>query len=128
MDWGYTIKIWGLYHTTHKFNEIIFGHPLSRITLFWGHFKTLNFPLEDILQLFPGLALSQVFLIKLNYWKLLIKVNFETVCLNNIAIWLDLKSVDSMSISVKLPYFSFFNPNLLDKSIWILIQTVFSCT
>ena len=25
------------------------------IILFWGHSKTLNYPLEDILQLFPGL-------------------------------------------------------------------------
>ena len=55
LDWGYTIYIQGFYHASLTFNKSIFGRPLSQITLFWGHFKTLNFPLEDILQLFPGL-------------------------------------------------------------------------
>ena len=35
-------------------------HPLSRITLFWGHCKALDFPLEDDLQLFPGLQKSSL--------------------------------------------------------------------
>ena len=55
VDWGKTIKIWGFYHATPTFNTNNFGLPLSQITLFWGHFKTLNLPLEDILQIFPGL-------------------------------------------------------------------------
>ena len=34
------------------FNTYISVHPLTQITLFWGHFKYLNFSLEDDLQLF----------------------------------------------------------------------------
>ena len=33
-------------------NQHISGHPLSWIRLFWGHCKTPNFLLEDILQIF----------------------------------------------------------------------------
>ena len=58
VDWGYTNKIWGVDHATPIFNRNNFVLPLSRITLFWGHLKTPNFPLEDILQLFPGLLQS----------------------------------------------------------------------
>ena len=59
VDWGYTNKIWGVDHATPIFNTNNFGLPLSRITLFWGYFETLNLPLEDILQLFPGLHQCQ---------------------------------------------------------------------
>ena len=37
-----------------------FVYPLSRITLFWGHCKALNFLLEDDSQLFPGLYQQSV--------------------------------------------------------------------
>ena len=50
----------GFYHTTPTFNTNDSLHPLSRITLFGGHCKILNFPLEDDLQLFPGLKLNTV--------------------------------------------------------------------
>ena len=55
VEWGDAIKIGGFHHATPTFNTYISVHPLSRIALFWGHFKALNFPLEDNWQLFPGL-------------------------------------------------------------------------
>ena len=41
------------------FNKHVSLCPSSRITLFWGHCKHLNFPLEDNLQLFPGLLQAE---------------------------------------------------------------------
>ena len=54
--WGWNIKIWGFNHAQTTFNTHISGNPVSQSTLFWGHCKTLSFPLEDILKLFPGLS------------------------------------------------------------------------
>ena len=59
-DWEYAIKILGFHHATPTFNARVSLCPLSRITLFWGHCKALNFPLEDDSQLFPGLGYSWV--------------------------------------------------------------------
>ena len=55
VDWGWPIKIWGFNHALPSFNTHISGQPLVWIMLFWGHFKSRNPPLEDILKLFPGL-------------------------------------------------------------------------
>ena len=52
VNWWWTIKIWGFHHSTPTFNTHIFSHTMSQIMLFWGHCKYLNYPLEDILQLF----------------------------------------------------------------------------
>ena len=54
--WWFSFKIWGFDHATPKFDTHVSVYLLSRITLFWGHCKILNFPLEDDLQLFPGLV------------------------------------------------------------------------
>ena len=58
MDWGLVFKIWGFDNATPTFETHVSDHLLSRITLFWGHWKALNFPLEEDPQLFPGLALE----------------------------------------------------------------------
>ena len=68
MDWGKAIKIWGFHHATPTFNTCILVHPLSRITLFWGHCKAQNFPLEDNLQLFPGLLYSAYWSKNIDNW------------------------------------------------------------
>ena len=61
MNWGYALKIWRFDHATPTFDTHISVHPLSRITLFWGHCTGLNFPLEDDSQLFPGLLVTTFF-------------------------------------------------------------------
>ena len=81
VDWGYTNKIWGVDHATPIFNTNNFGLPLSRITLFWGYFETLNLPLEDILQLFPGLIETPL----INSWDTL-----DTLLRHPSNIWLQL--------------------------------------
>ena len=63
VDWGWAIKIWGNFHATPTIDTHISVYLLSQVTLFWGHSKSLNFPLEDDLQLFPGLDSSLVIII-----------------------------------------------------------------
>ena len=67
VDWGWEIKISGFHHATPTFDKHISGHHLSQITLFWWHCKILNFPLEDDLQVFPGLLWSGNKYIKLEF-------------------------------------------------------------
>ena len=43
---------WGFHHATPTFDTQVSLCPLSRITLFWGYFKIMNFPLKDNSQLF----------------------------------------------------------------------------
>ena len=58
VDWGWPINNWGFNYATPTFNAHFSGQPLSRIMLFWGHYKSRNFLLEVILQLFPGLVMG----------------------------------------------------------------------
>ena len=53
---NWAIKIWGFHHITPTFHTYVSLCPLPWITLFWGHCRILSFPLEDDLQLFPGLS------------------------------------------------------------------------
>ena len=61
-DLGPKIEVEGVWIQDRQstFNTYVSLCPLLRITLFGGHCKIPNFPLEDDLQLFPGLLLDPV--------------------------------------------------------------------